>query len=275
MTHSGERVHFPTIPDARGTLVVAEEHQLKFRIGSVGWANHASLTGSTGEGFEHDEAVVTALAGSLEVVVGSVNDVARIRLDRRDSGWHVPAGLPWAIENPSADAVSLVIATAHNSTGPKPDVLTAPTGISLPADDRAGWKMTWVNSNRQVPFRIRRAYYLHGVPAGATRGGHAHRELEQVIVSVSGSFELVLHDGQHRTAMTLDRPDVGVYIPTGIWRELTSFSPGAVCVVLASLPYSERDYIWDFDQFGREVRAGQWALTRDDGGESGGVSHQR
>ena len=255
MNPSGELVRFQTIPDARGTLVVAEEHQLEFRIGSVGWSSHAGSTTRTGDGVERDEAVVAALAGSINVKVGAADDAARVRLDGRDSAWHVPAGLPWSIEDPSADAVSLVISSARDRSGSRPDELRETTGISLPAEDRAGWKMTWVHSHRQVPFRIRRTYYLHGVPPGATRGGHAHRALEQVIVAAAGSFELILHDGRQRTALRLDRPDAGVYIPTGIWRELRSFSPGAVCVVLASLPYSEHDYIWDFKQFLREVRA--------------------
>ena len=100
-----------------------------------------------------------------------------------------------------------------------------------------------------MPFAIRRVYYLHSLPAGAERGGHAHRELQQVLVAVEGSLDIVVHDGTASTTIHLDRPDVGAYIPTYVWRELKNFAPGTVCVVLASLPFSENDYIRDFEQF--------------------------
>ena len=110
-----------------------------------------------------------------------------------------------------------------------------------------------VTCRRQVPFRIRRVYYVHSVAAGAERGGHAHRKLEELLVAVTGSFDLVLHDGRRSSTIHLDRPGVGVYIPRYSWRELKNFSPGAVCLVLASLPYEESDYVRDFEEFARET----------------------
>ena len=125
--------------------------------------------------------------------------------------------------------------------------------ISLPHEERAGWTVVEVTCRRQVPFRIRRVYYVHSVAAGAERGGHAHRKLEELLVAVTGSFDLVLHDGRRSTTIHLDRPAVGVYIPRYSWRELKNFSPGAVCLVLASLPYEESDYVRDFEEFVRET----------------------
>ena len=256
-THRVLNLSLETIRDDRGALVVVEEERLPFRIWSVGWASHAPGADRTGESPKHEEAVVTAVSGSFEITVGSVGGRTPSRLDRRDAAWHVPSGVPWSIENPSADALSLVIATTSDLEAPEPDPLMAPTPIQLPTADCGGWSMTWADSNGHVPFRIRRVYYVHGVPAGATRGGHAHRELQQVIVAVAGSFELILHDGSKRTTFGLDRPDVGIYIPKGIWRELAGFSPGAVCLVLASLPFREDDYVWDFACFRSEARAGR------------------
>jgi len=100
-----------------------------------------------------------------------------------------------------------------------------------------------------VPFRIRRVYYLYAVPEGAERGGHAHRRLEQLLIAVSGRFDVTLDDGRSRRSVPLTVPDRGLYIPSMVWRELTGFSSGAVCLVLASEGYDEADYIRDYDEY--------------------------
>ena len=100
-----------------------------------------------------------------------------------------------------------------------------------------------------IPFDIKRIYYLYDVPGGAERGGHAHKDLQQLIVALSGSFQVVLDDGRDKTTITLDRPYNGLYVPTMIWRELVSFSSGAVLFVLASNFYSEDDYYRNYSDF--------------------------
>lgn len=100
-----------------------------------------------------------------------------------------------------------------------------------------------------VPFPIRRIYYLYDIPGGATRGGHAHKNLYQILVAASGSFNVVLDDGTHRQNVTLNQPDQALFIVPGIWRELEKFSSGSVCLVLASQKYDEEDYIRDYDSF--------------------------
>jgi len=100
-----------------------------------------------------------------------------------------------------------------------------------------------------VPFAINRVYYLYDVPGGADRGGHAHLALQQLIVAASGSFAVTLDDGQSRRTITLDRSHYGLYIPSLIWRELTGFCTGAICLVFASLVYDESDYIRDYQEF--------------------------
>jgi dTDP-4-dehydrorhamnose 3,5-epimerase-like enzyme len=109
--------------------------------------------------------------------------------------------------------------------------------------------ITVVENLKTVPFEIRRAYYLYDVPGGESRGGHAHRELQQLIMAVSGSFDVVVSDGNIKRTILLNRPYHGLYIVPGIWRELNNFSSGAVCLVLASHPYDETDYIRDYNEF--------------------------
>lgn len=100
-----------------------------------------------------------------------------------------------------------------------------------------------------IPFDIKRVYYLYDVPSGAYRGGHAHIEQLEFLIALSGSFEVVLKDGNDKQKVMLNRPNQGLLIPTGIWRELENFSSGAVCLVLASGEFDEDDYIRDFDVF--------------------------
>ncbi|BBY36622.1 hypothetical protein MMAN_07560 [Mycobacterium mantenii] len=100
-----------------------------------------------------------------------------------------------------------------------------------------------------VPFAIKRVYYLYDVPGGAERGGHAHRELQQLIVAASGSFAVTLDDGENQRTVSLDRSYYGLYLPSMIWREITGFCTGAICLVFASLPYDEGDYIRDYEDF--------------------------
>lgn len=100
-----------------------------------------------------------------------------------------------------------------------------------------------------LPFEIKRVYYLYDVPSNSTRGGHAHKELMQCLIALSGSFDVVLDDGANKKVVTLNRPDLGLIIPTGIWRELENFSSGGVCLSLVSDVYKEEDYIREYDGF--------------------------
>lgn len=100
-----------------------------------------------------------------------------------------------------------------------------------------------------IPFKMKRVYYLYDIPSNAYRGGHAHKEQQEFLIAVSGSFNVILNDGSSQKTLLLNRPDEGLFIPNGIWRELDSFSSGAVCLVLASDEFEETDYIRNFDTF--------------------------
>jgi hypothetical protein len=109
--------------------------------------------------------------------------------------------------------------------------------------------LTFIESNQQIDFEIKRVYYLYDVPAGADRGGHAHHELHQLLIAASGSFDVTLDDGHRKQKFTLNRPNVGLFISHHIWRELNNFSSGSICLVLASDVYKESDYIRNHDEF--------------------------
>ncbi|EDN69723.1 conserved hypothetical protein [Beggiatoa sp. PS] len=121
--------------------------------------------------------------------------------------------------------------------------------IELPKIHNPLGNLTFIENNRHIPFEIQRVYYLYDVPGGATRGGHAHKALQQLIVAMSGSFDIILDDGKDKKRYHLNRSYYGLYICPMIWRELDNFSSGSVCMVLASNFYEESDYYRDYNEF--------------------------
>lgn len=121
--------------------------------------------------------------------------------------------------------------------------------IHLPkiADSRGN--LSVIEGDNHIPFEIRRVYYLYDIPGGADRGSHAHKNLHQFFVAMSGSFDIVLSDGLNTKRFHLNRPYQGLYVCPMIWRYLDNFSSGAVCVVMASEKYDESDYIRSYEQF--------------------------
>lgn len=120
--------------------------------------------------------------------------------------------------------------------------------ISIPKIEERRGNLS-VIENDTIPFDIKRVYYLYDVPTGSERGGHAHKNLQQFLVALSGSFDVVLNDGKKEQIVTLNKPFEGLLINSGIWRELRNFSSGSICLVVASEVYIEDDYIRDFDEF--------------------------
>lgn len=121
--------------------------------------------------------------------------------------------------------------------------------VQLPKVHNRAGNITAIENKLHAPFDVERVYYLYDVPGGEDRGGHAHIELQQFVVAVSGAFDVLLDDGVNKKIVHLDRPFIGLHIIPGIWRELLNFSSGAICLVLASHVYDESDYIRDYDQF--------------------------
>lgn len=134
--------------------------------------------------------------------------------------------------------------------------------IDLPKISDPRGNLTFVEGLNQVPFEIKRVYYLYDVPGGEARGGHAHMVTEQFMIAVSGSFDLLLENSYGKQQYTLNRSYYGVYIPKMTWRELENFSSGAVSLVLASTYYSAEDYIRDHDVFLKALENEKYNLSR-------------
>lgn len=123
------------------------------------------------------------------------------------------------------------------------------TVVQLSRHHRPQGNITVVENKETVPFDVKRIYYLYDIPGGVSRGAHAHKELSQLIVAVSGSFRVTLDDGKVKRSFILNRPYQGLYVKSGIWRDLDDFSSGSVCMVLASDIYKNEDYIRDYQEF--------------------------
>ena len=127
--------------------------------------------------------------------------------------------------------------------------LSQPHIIELPRIYDPRGSLTFVEDCNQIPFKIHRAYWIYDIPGGEERGGHSHRQLQEFLVAVNGSFDVTLDDGYSSRTFMLNRPFRGLYIPPGYWRVLTNFSSGSVCLAIVSMPYSEVDYVRDYSEF--------------------------
>ena len=121
--------------------------------------------------------------------------------------------------------------------------------LELPKIHNRAGNITPVENLRNIPFATERIYYLYDVPGGEARGGHAHKELKQLIIAASGAFDVTLDDGTNKRTITLNRPYFGLHVVPGIWRVLSNFSSGAICLVLASHKYDEKDYIREYADY--------------------------
>jgi dTDP-4-dehydrorhamnose 3,5-epimerase-like enzyme len=128
--------------------------------------------------------------------------------------------------------------------------------IEMPRINDERGNLSFIEADRHIPFPIRRVYYLYDVPGGAKRGGHAHKALHQLIIAISGSFDIHLDDGSSKKTIHMNRSFSGLYVCPMIWREIDNFSTGAVCVVLASDYYDEQDYYRDYNTFFVDAKRG-------------------
>lgn len=127
--------------------------------------------------------------------------------------------------------------------------------LDIPRHEDTRGSVAFLEQDAPLPFTLERVYYLYGVRDGQTRGGHAHKKLEQIIIAVSGSFTIHLDDGREKASFVLNHPSKGLYVPAMTWRDMEGFSDGAVCLVLASRRYEEEDYYRDYNSFLDQTRS--------------------
>lgn len=137
------------------------------------------------------------------------------------------------------------------------DVSLKPRIIQLPKICDPRGNLTFVQDSDGIPFNIERVYWTYDVPSGESRGGHSHREAQELVVAVSGSFNVNIFDGEDWSTYQLNRPFQGLYIPAGYWRTLDNFASGSVCLVMTSTIYSEDDYVRDYEEYKRMAARGE------------------
>ena len=275
-------IQLPKFLDDRGNLSFFEnDNQLPFAIKRVHWIY--DVPGGEERGgvaYKTTEEFIVAMSGSFDVVVSDGKQEWKFTLNRSYMGVYIPAGLWRSVVNYSSNSVALIAAstfydpadavrdikelrawipsekynnrtlyTLHHT--PKAKHSVSDCGIielDRHHSQRKG-DISVVENGKEVPFDVKRIYYLYDVPGGADRGGHAHKELYQLIIAASGSFTVTLDDGTNKKAFTLNRPYQGLFIKPGIWRTLSDFSGGSICVVLASELYNPDDYIREYKDF--------------------------
>jgi len=125
--------------------------------------------------------------------------------------------------------------------------------IDLPKIEDPRGNLSFIEGETHIPFNIKRTYMIYDVPGGQVRGGHAYKKLEEFIVAISGSFDVLLDDGKNKKIFSLNRSYYGLYVPKMIWRSMENFSTNALCLILSSTPYNENDYIRNYDKFMKAV----------------------
>lgn len=278
-------IELPKFLDERGNLSFAQNNtQIPFKIKRTYWIYDVPGGESRGGHAEREnEEVVIAMSGSFDITVDDGNNKKTFTLNRSYYGLYIPKGIWRDMSNFSTNSLALEfgsipydakdyirdydefleysksekgeieIKTIDNilSTAPskKYNVFDC-TMVELDKhhSNRKG-NLTVVENGKTLPFDVKRVYYLYDVPGGESRGAHAHRDLEQFIVAVSGSFRVTLDDGTCKRSFVLNRPYQGLYVKPGMWRDLDDFSSGAVCMVLASEVYMKEDYIRDYKEF--------------------------
>lgn len=279
-------IELPKYLDARGNLSFAQNYsQIPFEIRRTYWLYDVPGGISRGGHAEiNNEEVVIALSGAFDIVIDDGENQKSFTLNRSYYGLYIPKGLWREIKNFSTNAIALefgsipydvndyirdydkfvafskqqnvykeeynFVSNVTNTETKKRFSVFDCTILELDKhhSDRKG-NLSVVENGKTLPFDVKRVYYLYDIPGGESRGAHAHKELSQLIVAVSGAFRVTLDDGTIKRSFILNRPYQGLYVKPGIWRDLDDFSAGAVCMVLASDVYKQEDYIRSYEDF--------------------------
>lgn len=285
---SPQIIELPKIIDRRGNLSFIEGlNHIPFEIKRSFWIYDVPGGESRGgHAYKVTEEFIIALSGSFDVVVHDGINEKRIHLNRSYYGVFVPKMMWRSMDNFSTNSVALVLSSTYFTeqdyirdfedftnnvknntifelfssdipiqhkdfpiTNSKYNTVFKSSILEFDKHTHDKGNITVIENGIDIPFVVKRSYYLYDIPGGEDRGGHAHKELYQLIIAASGSFDVTLDDGKVKKTITLNRPYQGLYVVPGLWRELHNFSSGAICLVLASHVYNENDYIRSFDEF--------------------------
>lgn len=278
-------IELPKFLDARGNLSFAQNYtQIPFEIKRTYWLYDVPGGEARGGHAEKEnEELIIAMSGSFDITVDDGNEKKTFTLNRSYYCLYIPKGIWRDISNFSTNSLALEFGSIPydaadyirdydeflNFSKTEKDEQSKAFGenVIAPARNRMfnvfdctmveldkhhsnrKGNLTVVENGHTLPFDVKRVYYLYDVPGGESRGSHAHRDLEQFIVAASGSFKVTLDDGNCKRTFVLNRPNQGLYVKSGMWRDLDDFSSGAVCMVLASEIYQADDYIRDYEEF--------------------------
>lgn len=278
-------IELPKIVDKRGNLTFIESlNHIPFEIKRSFWIYDVP-GGETrgGHAYKKSEEFIVAISGSFDVVLDNGKQKQRHQLNRSYFGLYVPAGTWRYMDNFSTNSVALVLSSTFFD--PSDYIRNYNDFLLFQGDDslrflgkshinsiekysdfkrnriknceyknlsinhRDKGSITVIENNKNIDFDIKRVYYLYDIPGGEARGGHAHKELNQILVATSGSFQVILDDGFEKCSFMMSQPFQCLRIVPGIWREIVNFSSGSTCLVFASEHYQEKDYIRDYNEF--------------------------
>ena len=281
-------VQFPKFLDERGNLSVVEsQKQVPFRFRRCYWIYDVpggELRGS--HAFKNQHEVIVALSGSFDAVIHDGKEEKRYSLSRSYYGLYLPPMHYRTLDNFSTNSLALVISSTpyeeddyiwerdefcrmKSSWTPAPleyapcivdakapDIAAVKAAtvddcslLTLPRHSERSGSLTSLENSKDIPFDVKRIFYLYDIPGGENRGGHAHKECHQMLVAASGAFDVKVSDGKNEKIYRLDRPYYGLHVPPGVWAEELNFSSGSICLVLTSHEFDEEDYWREYGDY--------------------------
>lgn len=288
MPDKEQLIQLPKIIDNRGNLSFIEErNHIPFEIARCYWIYDVpggEIRGS--HAFRRQQEFIVALSGSFDLVLDDGKEKRKYSLNRSYMGVYVPRMTWRTLENFSTNSLCLVLSSTvydpedyiwdyEQYVGEKQGMLPIPPPATvlpgfktivpafdiqspivyncgvfeLPKEHNRAGNLTSVNSMVEVPFDVKRVFYIYDIPSGAMRGAHAHKASYQYIIAASSSFDVMLDDGHSKKTVHLDRPNVGLLVLPGVWCQLMNFSSAAVCMVLTSEKFEESDYIREYTDY--------------------------